>query len=171
MSADTCPYPISWYTSGDRKNGSAAGTIWFIWIRTWWYISWIALGFVRTFQLQALVIGRFPFLAGNCLGCVVAQTCSSSVPCIPRLSSSAQGVRAGLLQGLTPWTPHLHWPIDLNQPVLLLSVLLQYLEVWVSASLQVLPKRWFFSHYKVSHSWWDHRRFVPWENSSNLLKR
>ena len=90
-------------------------------------IFWIALGSIKTFQLRAISLEWFPPLVGNCLGCAVAQARSSFVPFIPLMLSSAWGVRAGLLWGLTPPTPHFHWLIDIDRSVLLLSVLYQYL--------------------------------------------
>ena len=86
------------------------------------------LGFVGTFQLWALVIFRSPLSVGGCQGCAEAQTQILSVTYTPRLPLSAWGFRFGLLIGLTPRTPHSHWPIDVDQSVLLLAVLRQYLE-------------------------------------------
>ena len=133
----------------------------YVWLHSQQCIPWIALGFSGTYQFRALVLGWLPFLAVNHTGCAAAHTFILSVPCIPWFSLSAWGVRAGLLQGLMPQTPHVHWLIYVNQLVLLILFLLQSLEVWVPVSPRWLPR---------SHGGLD-ETFVPWDNSYNLLKR
>ena len=140
--ADTCTNPVKWFTSGDRNTGSTAVTILFLWIYPRRCISWIALGFVGKFQLWALVLGRFPLLVGNLLNYAAEKMPSPSMLCITCLSSSAWGVFASLLRGLTPWTPHFRWPINVNRPVLLLLVLLRSLKVWVLGITKGLPRCW-----------------------------
>ena len=98
------------------------------------------LGFVVTFQFRVLVPGCYPCSVGSCQGCAVAQTIILSVPCTTRLSSSARGVCVGLLQGSTLRTPHSHWPINVDQPVLLLSVLRWSSEGYVLVSPQGIPR-------------------------------
>ena len=133
-------------------------------------IFWIAIFFVKNFQLRALALGRLPSLVGNCLGCVMAKTRSPSVPCITRLLLLAWGVRAALLWSSTSRTPYFHWSVDVDQSVFLLSVLHQYWEVWVLGIPQGLPKcclltRHFSRALGGIDGW-----FVLWDNSSNLLK-
>ena len=141
VSADTCPNPVSWYTSWYRKTGSTALTIWFSRLCPQRCIYETALGFVGTFQFRALVLGCSPCSVGSHLGCAAAQTRILYVPYNPRPSSSAQGVRVVLLRCSTPQTPHSHWSIYVYWSVLLFLVLRRYLEGWASGSPQGLPRR------------------------------
>ena len=139
-------------------------------------IFWIVLSFVKTSQFQALSLGWLPSLVGNRLVCLVAQTCSPYVPCIPWLSLSAQGVRSGLLQVSTPWTPHSHWSINVSLSRLLLLVIRQSWEVWVLVSLQglswlwLLPPQFFLALLVVSTVGSSHGKtcLICWIGSSKL---
>ena len=138
---ETCPYHVNCSTSGDRKTRFASVTICFFGIFPRRCISWIVIGFVETFWFWALTLWWLPLLVGNHLGCVVAQTCIPYVLCIPRLSSSAQGICARILWGLTSQTPHFRLSIDGGWSGILLLVLHQYFVVWLSGNPQKLPRR------------------------------
>ena len=109
------------------------------------FITLTALDFVGTYQFWALVCRCFPWLADNWISFTATQTRNLSVYCTPCMFLSAQGVCAGLLQGLTPRSLHYHWPIGVNWLLLLLLILFKYLEEWVSVSLQGLPWRFLLS--------------------------
>ena len=99
-----------------------------------------ALGFVRNFQFRALVLGRSLCSVGSRMGCAVAQMRILSVPCTPWSSFLALGVRAVLLQGSTPRTPHSHLLIDVSRSNLLLLVLRRTLEGWALGYTWGLPQ-------------------------------
>ena len=70
------------------------------------YIFETTIGFVGTFQLRTLVLGRSPCSVDSLLGCAAAQTQILSVTCNSRPSLSARGVCVGFFRGLTLWTLH-----------------------------------------------------------------
>ena len=125
--------------------------------------------FFEKFQFWALFLGRFPQVFS------ATQTCSLYVPCIPCLSSLVWGVRAVLLRSLTQQMPYLHWLFDINWSnisVLILSVLLQYLEVSVSGIPRGLFQCYLFPPAITSRTLGRlGGGFVPWYNSCNMLKR
>ena len=138
---DTCPNIVSWSTSGYRKTGSTALMICFLKAPSTAVYFRNSAWFVGTSQFRALDLGRFPWLAGNHLGCSTAQTQNRSVPRIPSLWFSVWGAHAGLLQGLTTRTMHSNWKIDVVRLGIFLLVILQFLGGYDSGSPQGLPWR------------------------------
>ena len=104
-------------------------------------IFWIPLSFFETFRFRSLSLGRFPLFLNNPLGRAVAQTCILFVPYIPWMLSSERDVYASFLLCPMPQTPHFHWLFDVDRSVLILLILRQYLEVWMSVSPTGLPQR------------------------------
>ena len=115
----------------------------FLLLRPYQFIVWTGIGFIRTFWFQALALGRCPLLGVNWWGCVLAKTCSPSVPGIITPSWWAWGVRSILLHGLTPQTPYFCLWADVSQLDLLSSELWQSWVVLTSGSPWRTLQHWF----------------------------
>ena len=129
------------------------------------------LAFFGNFQFRALVLGCSPCSVGSRLGYAASQKRILSVPYITQPSSSSQGVRVGLLQGLKPRNMHSHLSIDVSRSILIFSVLRQFLEGQVSGNPRGLPSELLVAPTILSCTLVGiDGGFLPWYNSYNMFK-